>query len=117
MIGSIGPTLSALSGFRKKMDVTSNNVANVNTDEFKKSRVTFQEGKNGGIEPVVDQVNTPGYIKETFRNDQVTEVETSNVDLAEELPEMMMTKSAYSANLKAFKTKDDMLGSLLDILS
>lgn len=117
MIDSVGSTLSALSGYRKKMDVTANNIANVNTDEFKKSRVTFQEAKQGGVEPVVDQVDTPGHIKETYRDDHVVEIEASNVDIAEEFPEMLETKSGYSANLKTFKAKDEMMGSLLDIFS
>ena len=117
MIDSIGPTLSALDGFRKKMDVTADNIANVNTDGFKKKRLTFQEEDQGGVQPVVEQVNTPGVIKEAIRNGQVTEVESSNVDLTEELPEMIITRSAYSANLKTLKTKDDMTGTVLDILS
>jgi flagellar hook protein FlgE len=39
------------------------------------------------------------------------------VDLNEELPEMVITQTAYSANLKTLKTQNDMLGSLLDIFS
>ena len=116
MIESVGPTLSALAGFGKKMDVTANNIANVATDEFKKSRVTFQEGEHGGVNPVVQQIQTPGFTRETIRNERVTEVESSNVDLAEELPELITTQSAYSANLKTLKSKDNMIGSLLDIL-
>jgi len=41
--------------------------------------------------------------------------ETSNVDLSREIPEMMIAKRGYEANLKAFKTQCDMLESLLDI--
>ncbi len=45
MISSgINSTLSALQGFQKKQESIANNVANVNTDEFKKTRVTFYEG-------------------------------------------------------------------------
>ena len=58
MLPSVGPTLSALSGFRKKMDVTANNIANVNTDEFKKSRVNFQEAHQGGVKAIVVACNT-----------------------------------------------------------
>ncbi|MBW2643832.1 MAG: hypothetical protein JRC89_10800 [Deltaproteobacteria bacterium] len=38
MISSVRSTLSALNAFDKKMDVIANNVANVETEEFKKSR-------------------------------------------------------------------------------
>lgn len=115
MISAIGSATSALSALQKKMDVTSNNIANVNTDEFKKSRVTFQEGANGGIDATVQEITTPGYSKETVQNGEVVEVESSNVDLAEELTEMIPTQVAYSANIKTIQTQNQMMGSLLDI--
>ena len=48
--------------------------------------------------------------------DKVVEVESSNVDLVDELTEMIPTKAAFSANAKTLQTSDKMLGSLLDIL-
>lgn len=116
MIYPAGPAISALYAFRKKMDVTSNNIANVNTDEFKKSRATLNEGPTGGVEVHIQEVNTPGIPKKTIQNDRVVDVESSNVDLAEELTDMIATQNAYNANLKSTQTLDDMLGSLLDIL-
>ena len=117
MINPVGSTLSALRAFGKKMDVTANNIANVLTDEFKKSRATLSEGQNGGVSVNIEQVDTPGFPKETIRDDQVVPTESSNVDLAEELTEMIPTKTAYSANLKTLRTREEMMGSLLDILS
>ncbi|MEJ2040643.1 MAG: flagellar basal body protein, partial [Desulfosarcinaceae bacterium] len=87
-------SLSALTAFRKNLDVTANNIANVNTDEFKKSRVTFSEGDGGGVSAQVQQINTSGVPKEVIRGDEVVEVESSNVDLAEELTEMIPTETA-----------------------
>jgi len=116
MIDSISSSLSALTAARKKMGVTSNNIANVNTDEFKKSRVTLSEGSNGGVSATVDVVDTPGIPKETIQNDRPVQTESSNVDLAEELTELIPTKSLYAANLKTLKTQQDMLGTLLDIV-
>lgn len=117
MVHPVGNTLTALNAFKKKMDVTANNVANVLTDEFKKSRVTLSENQSGGVSATVDQVDTPGILKDSIREDRIVQVESSNVDLAEELTEMIPTKSAYGANLKALRTQNDMLGSLLDIIS
>jgi flagellar basal-body rod protein FlgC len=116
MIDPIDSALSAITAFRKKLDVTSNNIANVKTDNFKKSRVTMQEGSQGGVQATIQKVNTPGIPHETIENGNVVEVESSNVDLAEELTEMIPTQTAYSANLKTMKTTDDMIGSLLDII-
>ena len=117
MINPVGSSLSALAAFQKKIDVTANNIANVLTDDFKKSRTTITEGNPNGVDAVVGRVDTPGIPKTTIRNDTLTTVESSNVDLAEELPELMLAKSAYRANLKTLKIQDDMMGSLLDIFS
>lgn len=115
MIYPVNPAMSAIAAFRKKMDVTSNNIANVNTDEFKKSRTTMEETADGGVKANVQEVTTPGIPKETIKNDRIVEVESSNVDLAEELTEMIPTQAAYGANLKSLKASNEMLGSLFDI--
>jgi flagellar hook protein FlgE len=117
MIYATSNSLSALSAFRKKMDVTANNIANALTDEFKKSRVTMEEGSPSGVKAVVDRVEIQGFPKESIRDGESVTVESSNVDLSEELPEMVITQSAYGANLKTVKAQNDMMGSLLDIFS
>jgi len=99
------------------MGVTANNIANVNTEEFKKSRATMIEGVNGGVEVDVEKVNTPGHRYQELRGDQMVEKETSNVNLEEELPDLMVTQRTYEANLKILQTRDKMLGSMLDIIS
>lgn len=115
MISATDNSLSALSAFQKKMDVTANNIANVLTDEFKKSRVILEEGHPSGVNAVIDRVDTHGVPRETIRDDQAVTVESSNVDLAEELPELIVNRAAYGANLKALKAQEDMMGSLLDV--
>jgi flagellar hook protein FlgE len=45
------------------------------------------------------------------------ERELSNVELEEEMTQLIMTQRCYEANLKAAKTKDEMLGTLVDIMS
>lgn len=42
-------------------------------------------------------------------------LEISNVDLAEELVNMMITKTSFKANIKMIQAGDEMIGSLLDI--
>ena len=116
MIYPAGNTLSALNAFKKQLNVTANNVANMHTDGFKKSRVTFSQGDRGGVVASVNPVETPGIPKESIRNDHIVETESSNVDLAQELPEMITAKAGYTSNLKPLQAQDDMLGDLLDIL-
>lgn len=115
MIGAMDASVSGLTAFRKKLDVTANNIANVNTDEFKKQRALLREGDNGGVTVEIERVDDPGYPKETVVDGEVVETESSNVDLAEAFSEMIPTQAGYDANLKAIQTEDEMLGSLLDI--
>jgi flagellar basal-body rod protein FlgC len=117
MIPAVNSTLSALHAYKKSMGVTANNIANVNTEEFKKSRATMQEGVNGGVEVDVKKINTPGHRYQELEGDQMVEKETSNVNLEEELPDLMVTQRTYEANLKVLQTRDKMLGSMLDIIS
>ena len=116
MIPSVNSTISALQAYKSKMRVTANNIANVNTDEFKKDRATLKEGTNGGVQVNVQRVNTPGIRYQAFEEDQLVEKESSNVNLEEEIPEMMITQRTYEANLKVLQTQNKMLGSVLDIM-
>lgn len=116
MIFPVSSALTAISAFQKRMGVTANNVANVDTDEFKKSRVNMDEGPHGGVKVSVQQIDTPGITKETIRGGTLEETESSNVDLAEEFTDMIVTKAGYTANLKTVSTQNEMLGSLIDML-
>ena len=117
MINPLSSNLSALRAFGKKMEVTSNNVANVNTEEFKKSRAVLKEGYNGGVEVEISRVDTPGPRVVERSEGQWVEREMSNVELEEEVTQAIMTRRCYEANLDAAKTEDEMLGTLIDILS
>ncbi len=117
MITQLSAGVSALTAFSKKMRVTANNVANVNSDGFKKSRTTLEEGPSGdGVRARVNVVNTPGYMKQVEKDGVLQEVETSNVDLAEEIPGLIATQAGYKANLATIRTLDEMIGSLLDTI-
>jgi flagellar basal-body rod protein FlgC len=116
MISALNSTVSALKAFVTKLGVTADNIANVNTDGFKKNRATLQEDRNGGVRVEIKRDNSPGFRYDAVENGEKVEKETSNVDLTEEIPDLMMTKRAYQANLKTIETQDEMLGSLLDTI-
>ena len=115
MIPSVNSTISALQAYKTKLGVTADNIANANTDEFKKSRATLKEGTTGDVQVDINRVNTPGYRYQELEGDQPVEKEGSNVSLEEEIPEMMVTQRTYEANLKVLQTQNRMLGTLLDI--
>jgi flagellar basal-body rod protein FlgC len=115
MIYPVGGTLSALKAFGKKMDVIANNVANVETEEFKKSRATLVEGTESNVKVAITQPVDPGPTVVEVKNGQIEEKEMSNVDLAEEIPQTIVAQRGYEANLELIRTHDEMLKSILDI--
>ena len=83
MLRSLNSSVSGMKGFQNKLDVIGNNIANVNTIGYKKSRIIFQDvlsqtvrggstanANLGGTNPVqiglgvktasVDTIHTPG---------------------------------------------------------
>jgi flagellar hook protein FlgE len=115
MFLALNAALSALDAYGQKLDVTANNIANMNTDGFKKSRAVLQEADPSGVVVSIGKVNTPG--APILSADGTGEVrESSNVDLAEEIVNLQTAKHGFQANLKTLKAEDEMLGSLFDIL-
>jgi flagellar basal body rod protein FlgG len=112
MISGITASLSALSAFGKKLANNARNVANCNTDGYKKSDSTISEDGNGLPEVILQQSASPG----AFVEEAGVMRETSNVDLAEEFPQVMIAQRGYEANIKALKAQDEVIESTLDIL-
>lgn len=117
-----GASLSALRAFGVKSQVTANNVANVNTDEFNKSRVDMVEGRPEGVDVTISK---PGSAEkgnfeapeagENTAGEAAGEKKLSNVDIGEEMVNMMTTETSYAANTKVVQSKDEMLGTLIDM--
>ncbi len=104
--------LTALRAFDRKSDVISHNIANINTDGFKKSRADLAQATPAGVAVSTRQVNTPG--------DRVTiggeERETSNVDAGEELTALIVNRRSTEVNIQTLKTTQEMQGTLFDLL-
>ncbi len=115
MIPAAQSALSALQAFGTKIDSNANNVANVSSEGYKKTRVILENQEPHGVKAVVEKVDTPGSMHYEETGNGMELVELSNVDLAQELPESMINKRFYQANLKTLQTADEMLGSLLEI--
>jgi len=116
MIDPTGSSLSGLRAFGTKMVVTSNNVANVETDGFKKSRALLAEADPSGVTVTIEKIETPGAMLPAADGSGEMR-ETSNVDLAEEMISMITTQRSYDANLQAIKTWDEMMESVLDLFA
>lgn len=117
MIRSINASTSGLAAHDRKLRTTSNNIANLNTDGFKKSRAVLQEAPREGVRVTIRREDTPGPPNLDAADYPDLPGERSNVSLTEEIPELMNGSRGYQANLKALKTEDEMIGSLLDMMS
>jgi flagellar basal-body rod protein FlgC len=109
-------SLSALDAFGKKMAVIANNVANIQSEGFKKGRAILTEAPVNGVSVEISQIETPGHLRLVEEDGKMVEKEMSNVDPAQEISLSLLTKRYYQANLKVLNTNDEMLGSLLDII-
>lgn len=115
MIGAIYSALSGLTAFSTQLNVSAHNVANVMTNEFKKSRTEFVALETGGVLPVIQKNESAGPFILNNTGYGPALLELSNVDLGEEAVNQIIGQRGFEANLQAIKTADDMLGSLLDI--
>jgi len=116
MIFSVNSSLTAIKAYGVKMGVHADNVANAQTDEYKKSRVVFKEGLRNDVQVEIEQVDTPGSTVTEITDGEITERELSNVDLAEELPQTILTQRGFQVNLTTLRALDEMLGSVIDIV-
>ena len=115
MISASSTALSALQAFGTKLQSNANNIANANTNGYKKTRVTLANTASQGVQAQVEKSSTVGPTVYQEGQSGLEPVELSNVDLGNELPEMDLSSIYYKANLKTIQVGDEMLGSLLQI--
>ncbi len=92
-----GISVSALSAYITRLNVTANNVANMNTEGFKPSVATINAVSDGGVSPTIRQLEIP------------------EVDMAKEMVDLITTEFGFKANLNAVRTEDEIINSILDI--
>ena len=96
-ISGIG--LSGVNAYETQLDVTANNIANLNTAQFKPSNADLNDNAGQGVYVTISQSGTPG------------------VDPAKEMVDLMTSKIGIEANLKSIKTADETTKSILDIVA
>lgn len=119
-VNGLGTPLSALQANQFRVDVTANNIANVNTDGFQASSVatadrayindigqgtqvtaTYQPARPG---PVAVDTAAPGGM-----------VEQSNTDLVNEMTNLMSAQNAYGVNTSMSRSVDEATQTILDL--
>ena len=115
MIGAIQSALSGLTAFSTQVAVAAHNVANVNTDGYKKSRTELIAMESGGVRAAILKTDSVGSTILNNTGFDPAQLELSNVDLAEEAVNQIIGQRGFEANIQAVKNADEMLGRLLDI--
>jgi len=116
MTDGVYAATSALNAFSKSLAVASNNVANMNTDGYKKTRAILQDDQNGGVKVSTQKIDTPGSLIPDEEASNVQIKETSNVDLAEEMVHIMSAQRGHEANAKSLEVQNELCETILDIV-
>lgn len=88
--------LSGMNAAQRLLQTTAHNMANLNTEGFKRQRVVQATQTNGGVTSTSTTTNVPGSA------------------LATDVVAQLQAKNAFLANLSVFRTEDKMLGTLLN---
>jgi flagellar basal body rod protein FlgG len=114
MIAGIASALSGIQTGGKILSIGAHNIANAQTEGFKRTRALPVESSVGGVTVTLDKDVRPG--PQIFSNeDPSTLREGSNVDLAEEIISNLQAVNLIEANIASVRIQDKVLGSLLDI--
>lgn len=88
---------SGLQAALQRQSSSANNIANQNTEGFRRELVSQQEQSGGGTQTSVTRASQAGS------------------QLPEDMVAQMASSYSFQANLKTLKTQDQMMGSLLDV--
>nr|WP_321467437.1 flagellar basal body rod C-terminal domain-containing protein [uncultured Desulfobulbus sp.] len=115
MLPAISAATSGLQAYTVKTQATANNVANMNTEGFKRDVVTFSsQAPQGGSANVSKDLSPGALVEETTSNGREM-VEQSNTDLVQEMTDLIVEKNGLRANIKTLQTTDEMLGTLINL--
>jgi len=98
-IDGINSAVSALTAHSDALSVTANNVANLNTADFKPTDAIMNEGVDGGVYVTLSRSNNEG------------------TDISKETVDMIATESGFKANIKTLQASEDMSKTLVDIIA
>ena len=87
---------SGMQAAQTALNSSAHNVANVNTEGFRRQQVSQSALADGGVSTIIAKSSHAG------------------PDLQADLVAQLQAKNAFLANLKVFKTSDAMAGALLD---
>jgi flagellar hook-associated protein FlgK len=88
-------SLSGMQAAQSRLNVSSHNIANLNTPGFHRQELTQRAMPGGGV--VTQVVGT-----------------SAGSGLETDVVQQLQAKNSFLASLSVFKTRDEMIGTLLD---
>jgi flagellar basal body rod protein FlgG len=88
---------SGMSAAQTQLNASAHNLANLNTEGFKRQQVTQTAQPGGGVNATVTPTSAPGSA------------------LVDDVVAQLQAKNAFMANLTVFKTQDKMAGALFSV--
>ena len=95
--------VSSLIAHQGFANANANNVANVNTDGFVPTQTNL--------------TNSSGSVNANFQKADDNGSVLSQTNLSKEIPDQIIVQNGHEVQASAIKTQDEMIGSLLDILT
>jgi flagellar basal-body rod protein FlgC len=114
MIAGMASALSGIQAGGKILGVGAHNIANAQTDGFKRTRALPVESSAGGVTVTLEKDLRSGPQIFSFEDPSILR-EGSNVDLGEEIISNLQASHLIKANIASVKIQNKVLGSLLDI--
>jgi flagellar hook protein FlgE len=96
-VNTLSIAQSGLQAAQARLNVSANNVANAQTEGFRRDQVQAVAQADGGVRT------------------QVSKMPQSGADLMQDLLDQKSATYAFKANLQTVKTADEMMGRLLDV--
>ncbi|MDR2390821.1 MAG: flagellar basal body protein [Planctomycetota bacterium] len=123
-VNSLQTSMSAIRANQFRLDVSANNVANVNTSEFRASEVAATDAAyvnsiGAGVRIAATYASPrqgPATIDAAAGATSQGTLEQSNTDLVTEMTNQMNSRNAYTANIAAGRTQMDVSQTLLDLV-
>jgi len=95
--------VSSLIAHQGFANANAHNIANVNTNEFIPTQTNLK--------------NDAGSVQANFQKADDNGSTLSQTNLNKEIPDQIIVQNGHAAQATSIKTQDQMIGSLLDILS
>ncbi|BBO15819.1 conserved hypothetical protein [Candidatus Brocadia pituitae] len=111
---SFSSSVSGIHAALQVLNVSAHNVANMNTDGFKKQHANLSEGNHGRVTVNITEGADPGPL---YQHANGAIVEASNVDMNEEILRQISAKHLFSANAVTLKTSAETQKGLIDLLA